>query len=100
MENETAIKIIYDAEKILKPLPARWWVAHTFHTKDGRHCALGLYQKQTSDKAAHNLADACFVMGFTLPKVNDGRDSRFKQSTPKQRVMAAFDSVLGATKII
>lgn len=81
------------------------WCVGEFESADGRHCAAGLcgarmnrnVQMVPEADALYNLFGQYPVDGESpncyLPLINDGRDPRYQQPTPKARILAALNDL-------
>jgi hypothetical protein len=64
------------------------WCIGTYDNALGQHCALGFLGFPDRMK----LMDLFEKHDTTVVKVNDGRDTRFPQESPRARILAALHS--------
>lgn len=74
-------------------IPEERWITRRFVDAEGRccaygHCGINTVIRQTAE--AKSLSDLFSRSGIPVLVVNDGRDFRYQQSTPKQRILAAL----------
>ncbi len=72
-------------------IPEEKWCVDRVTNKEGQHCAFG---HCSADKGA-NCIEGEKLYRLTTPEflvadVNDGRDKKYQQPTPKQRILAAL----------
>lgn len=85
--------------KFYEEIPEDEWTTGVYHTKDGKkHCALGHCDTYTdspvSSRKAFDLNQITTgVHRPFVPFVNDGHDPRYKQETPKQRILAYLNDI-------
>ena len=86
---------MYDLNHFLNKfrlIPDDKWCSDNLSTKDGARCALGHCNLNQEGPGLVSL----FMAGSMYPTtVNDGKDPRFKQTTPKARILAALESLAG-----
>lgn len=91
----TKFEVNYYINKF-EAIPEDKWCEGVFNNKD-QYCALG-HCGANQTKRRNDESDAlCDLFNFKLNtfvgRVNDGRDPRFQQDTPKQRILAALRSI-------
>lgn len=75
-------------------IPERSWCTKKY-VKDNAHCALGHCGVGALNDAPEVTVEALDLAGLfggyvAVAKINDGKDQRYLQPTPKQRVLAAL----------
>jgi hypothetical protein len=96
----------YFIEKF-KAIPKKEWCTQVFVNRKGQKCAFG-HCGSTVDNASslesdalENLIDtnlSIVSVVNTVSAINDGRDFRFQQKTPKLRILAALRWIKGREK--
>lgn len=80
--------------KKFEAIPDDLWTVDVYRASSGRHCALGHCGESFTvgitdeSRALENLFSD---LNVPVSSVNDGKDSRFQQPTPKQRILAALN---------
>lgn len=71
------------------------WAVDVVRTKDGKNCLFGhlvdwFYGKgyEGSINAAWDMFEAMWMTTYVIYDVNDGKNPKYQQPTPKQRVLA------------
>lgn len=80
-------------------IPEDSWCVGQFKTNDGKHCALGhcaVYDGFISDSPeaialCHIFMEKQGILDTT--GINDGKDPRYQQNNPKERILAALRDV-------
>ena len=99
-----------EIKQMLEPIPKEEWITEDYTNKIDCCCALGhisrLLSDNPNDYSITNCSNILFggltrrfgIVQFgyptILPRVNDGKDSRYPQNTPKDRVMALLDDMI------
>ena len=72
-------------------IPEEKWCTRVMTSSDGRHCAYGhCGARVVCDDTPESRAFAELFGKIENADVNDGKDPRYKQPTPKQRILAAL----------
>jgi hypothetical protein len=77
-------------------IPEEMWIVEVFRNdNDQGRCALGFCgcSENTSTAKARALITIFSDYDIYVTSVNDGNDPTFKQSTPKQRILAALEMI-------
>lgn len=87
--------LIYDVDYFIKKfeaIPENLWFTGNFCDKTGKKkCALGHCEECNEDVALHRLfPNPCGDGSSIIAIINDGKDFRYVQKTPKKRVLAAL----------
>lgn len=100
--NQTLI----EARKFLASIPDEKWGVGSYGTYGGQCCAvghLGLADRMPysgdlmGDMRRTTRGAVADLLGVDLTVINDGRDPRFQQPTPKARVLAALAACIAIT---
>lgn len=80
-----------------KAIPDSLWNIGWWHGPNGSHCALG-HCGQSFDDAPEEAKALVKLFGDfesrrLVPDINDDRHPKYKQSTPKARVLAALEDL-------
>lgn len=79
---------VQDFITFFEAIPEERW-CEGFYDDDGRTCAMG--HLLFSDTMEGSTTSLWAVMGgYSVAKVNDGKDPRYQQPTPRARVLAAL----------
>ena len=100
---KTNKEVLIQASEFLASIPDERWQVGSYGTYGGRCCAVG--HLGLADRMPHDgdpMGDmrrtvkeaAVGLLGVALTAINDGRDPRFQQPTPKARVLAALDECI------
>lgn len=78
-------------------IPEEKWATGEY-SKKGKCCALGHCGVKTEKRTGFPiLTDEGEVLNelldYKVPEINDGQDERYKQTTPKERILAALKDV-------
>lgn len=76
-------------------IPEEKWCTNAFEC-EGRHCARGHITSTKADLNLDLILGARNGWSVTVA-VNDGKDPRYQQPTPKQRILAALRDKFGGT---
>jgi hypothetical protein len=79
-----------------KAIPEEKWCVEAYKDDSGRCCALGhcMAEDTPEVEASFESIYGLFTRIFAGPTtVNDGRDPRYPQPTPKQRILAALRDI-------
>lgn len=95
--------MIYDVDyfiKKYKSIPEEKWCIESRLTEDGRRCAHGHCYIGEADFLAQNKEENALIEiaenyksitgGVGFATINNGWDEKYKQPTPKQRILAAL----------
>ena len=85
----------YDAAYFIakfEGIPEERWCTNVFRSHGGRRCALGHCQESRTGRTDESIALANLLTDTA--EINDGKDPRYQQPTPKQRVLAALKDLL------
>lgn len=74
-------------------IPDDQWTIERFTDDQGRHCALGFCGAPTRTEEYQCLSQMFVDAGVYISFINDGKDSRYQQHTPKARVLAALNDL-------
>lgn len=78
-------------------IPDEKWCVEKYESKSGERCALGHCGRRPlkGSEEAKALGELFWDRenGLEVPSVNDGRDDRFPQPTPKARILAALEFI-------
>ena len=104
---KTNKEVLIQASEFLASIPDEKWQVGNYGIHGGRCCALGhlgLAERMPHDgdtmgdmRRTVKEAVADFLR-VGLPTINDGRDPRFQQPTPKARVLAALHECISKIK--
>ena len=94
---------LIEAREFLASIPDAKWQVGRYGTYGGQCCAaghLGLAEQMPHDgdpmadmrRAVKEALQS--LLKAQLTAINDGRDSRFQQPTPKARILAALDECI------
>lgn len=104
--------IAQEAKRLLEPIPEEEWLTGTYY-EDNKCCAIG-HIRDKSDRPIGKWEDIErdgsrfwfelrlrtlakeFLGELHITEVNDHRQARYPQTTPKQRVMALLDDMIKA----
>ncbi len=78
-------------------IPDEKWMTKFYSDGEGRKCALGhcgIASGWLQGSEADSLIKLLASLGTNPADVNDGHDARYKQETPKQRIIAALRDVV------
>lgn len=74
-------------------IPDERWTTMNLIDSEGRSCAMGhcgARPKGNTTPESESLRFLMYSLGLGVFAVNDGRDGRFNQPTPKARILAAL----------
>lgn len=78
----------------LSAIPDELWCRH-YTSNTGPSCVAGHWME--SGRVGDELLDLCGLFGGKslnlVTRINDGYDSRYQQSTPKARILAALNDL-------
>lgn len=80
-------------------IPEEKWCVGDYFNEQGQYCALGFTMKKSGGSANESfcLSELFGVHGaLSVTHVNDGKDVRYPQATPKQRILAALGDIKNA----
>lgn len=92
----------YDIDYFIKKfeaIPEELWIIRQYKDAQGRACAFG----HCGATAVHECTPEEHALmlltrsEMSIAEVNDGGDSRFRQPTPKQRILAALHHLKAQT---
>lgn len=101
----------YDVDHFINKfsgIPDSKWVSGKFGEGDpgAPHCALGhcseatdvngVYKTTGDTEEGHALSHLFATIGTMVPSVNDNRNPKYQQSTPKERILAALNDIKNA----
>jgi hypothetical protein len=68
-------------------IPEEKWTTDTYRDAAGRCCALGHCKEGIEQR---ELSNRLLMVGASAIQVNDKKNRRYQQPTPKQRILAAL----------
>lgn len=90
--------MIYDTQffiNFFEAIPEDKWCVNALRNSAGQCCALG-HVTDINNPCSHlHVKRMIFseLLSFKVPEINNGKDPRYQQSTPKQRILAALRDV-------
>lgn len=101
------MKTVFDVDYFIKffgAIPEEKWCTEQFHNQAGQSCAMGHLQNKCLGEK--NYTDHYYLELYDLfsknnlppiVAVNDNNSARFRQATPKLRIMAALQHIKDRT---
>lgn len=100
--------IAQEAKRLLEPIPDEKWITQFYYSssKPGCHCFIGhynvihgLHPSADIELCAYKIVGriSTFLKGIgDAFDINDGNLTKYRQDTPKQRVIALLDDMIAA----
>lgn len=89
--------MIYDVDYFIfkfRTIDAELWCRNNYNDR-GKSCALGHCGETDISSTPESLALYSLFesAGLDVPRINDGKDSRFRDINPKLRILAALEFI-------
>lgn len=94
METTKNYDVDYFIEKF-KAIPEELWCVGSYSIRE-QHCALGYCGEQAGSRTEEGKS-LSIITENAVSSINDNLDNRYRQSTPKQRILAALEDIKKGT---